>query len=307
MVRYIIKRFVQSLLVIWAVVTAAFFMIKATPGNPFASDKASTKFVVEQNMKIYGLDKPLSVQYVRFWNNALQGEFGYSFKYEGRSVREIIADSFPTSLKLGLLALAFAVLWGVPIGVYAAVRQNTWQDFLPMGLAMLGVGLPSFVMGPLLALLFGLKLGWFNVAGLTDWSDWVLPSATIGFFYAAYFARMARGGMLETLSQDFVRTAKAKGVPGWRIVMFHALRGGLLPVLSFLGPALAGLVVGSFVVETVFLIPGLGQHFTEAALNKDYSVVLGTAAFYCTLLVLANFLVDILQVWLNPRLRFSDA
>jgi oligopeptide transport system permease protein len=307
MVAYIIKRFVQSLVVIWLVVTSAFFMIQATPGNPFSSDKASTKYVVEQNFKIYGLDKPLAVQYVRFWQNALQGEFGYSFKYEGRSVREIIVDSFPTSLKLGLLALSFAILLGVPIGIYAAVRHNTWQDFLPMGLAMLGVGLPSFVMGPLLATIFGLMLGWFNVAGLAEWSDWVLPMATIGFFYAAYFARMARAGMLETLSQDFVRTAKAKGVPGWRIVMFHALRGGLLPVLSFLGPALAGLVVGSFVVETVFRIPGLGQHFTEAALNKDYSLVRGTAAFYCALLVLANFLVDIVQVWLNPRLRFSDA
>lgn len=307
MANYILRRFVQAILVIWAVVTAAFFMIKATPGNPFASDKASSKFVVEQNMKIYGLDQPLMVQYGRFLNNALHGELGYSFKYEGRSVKEIIVDSFPTSMKLGLLALTFAVLLGVPIGVYAAVRQNTWQDFVPMSLAMLGIGLPSFVMGPLLALIFGLKLGWFNVAGLAEWSDWVLPAGTIGFFYAAYFARMARAGMLETLSQDFVRTAKAKGVPGWRIVMFHALRGGLLPVLSFLGPALAGLVVGSFVVETVFLIPGLGQHFTEAALNKDYSLVLGTAAFYCALLVLANFLVDIVQVWLNPRLRFSDA
>jgi oligopeptide transport system permease protein len=174
-----------------------------------------------------------------------------------------------------------------------------------MSLAMLGICLPTFVMGPILATIFGLKLGWFNVAGFTEWSDLILPGTTIGLFYAAYFARLARAGMLESLSQDYIRTAKAKGLPGWRIVVFHSLRGGLMPLISFLGPAMAGLVVGSFVVESVFRIPGLGQHFTEAAMNKDYSLVLGTTAFYCALLVVANLAVDVLQVLLNPRLRFS--
>ncbi len=304
---YIFKRFWQSLLVFWAVVSAAFFMMKATPGDPFTSEKKSSKFVIEQNMRIYGLDQPLSTQYFRYWKNALHGELGYSMKSEGWSVREIIAVSFPISLKLGLLALTIAILLGIPAGIIGAVRQNTWQDYFPMSLAMLGICLPSFVMGPILALVFGLKLGWFNVAGLSELSDWVLPASTIGLYYAAYFARIARAGMLETLSQDFIRTAQAKGVPGWRIVLVHALRGGLMPVLSFLGPALTGMLVGSIVVERVFKIPGLGQHFTEAALNSDFSLVLGTAAFYCALLVVANFFVDMVQVWLNPRLRFADA
>lgn len=305
MFNYIVSRFFQSLVVLFVVVTAVFFMVKSTPGNPFSNDKASSKYVVEQNNKIFGLDKPLYVQYGRYLSNLSRGELGWSFKAEGRSVREIISESFPISMQLGLLALAIAIVIGTPIGVIAAVKQNSLSDYVPMSLAMIGVCLPTFVMGPMLAILFGLKLGLFNVAGLMEWTDWILPSTTMGLFYAAYFARMARAGMLEILSQDYIRTAKAKGIPGWRIVMVHALRGGLLPLLSFLGPALAGIVVGSFVVERVFQIPGLGQHFTEAALNKDYALVLGTAAFYCALLVGANLLVDILQVILNPRLRFA--
>ena len=305
MARYLLSRLLQSLAVLWIVLTLAFFMVKATPGNPFASDKASSPFVVAQNNKVFGLDKPVPVQYAIYLKNLLNGEMGWSFKYEGRSVSEIIRDSFPTSLKLGLVALIIAILIGTPIGVIAAVRQNTVTDYVPMSLAMLGICLPTFVMGPILATIFGLKLGWFNVAGFTEWSDLILPGTTIGLFYAAYFARLARAGMLESLSQDYIRTAKAKGLPGWRIVVFHSLRGGLMPLLSFLGPAMAGLVVGSFVVESVFRIPGLGQHFTEAAMNKDYSLVLGTTAFYCALLVVANLAVDVLQVLLNPRLRFS--
>lgn len=305
MARYLLSRLLQSLAVLWIVLTLAFFMVKATPGNPFASDKASSPFVVEQNNKVFGLDKPVPVQYAIYLQNLIKGEMGWSFKYEGRSVAEIIRDSFPTSLKLGLVALLIAIVIGTPIGVIAAVRQNTVTDYVPMSLAMLGICLPTFVMGPILATIFGLKLGWFNVAGFTEWSDLILPGTTIGLFYAAYFARLARAGMLESLSQDYIRTAKAKGLPGWRIVVFHSLRGGLMPLISFLGPAMAGLVVGSFVVESVFRIPGLGQHFTEAAMNKDYSLVLGTTAFYCALLVVANLAVDVLQVLLNPRLRFS--
>lgn len=305
MARYLLSRLLQSLTVLWIVLTLAFFMVKATPGNPFASDKASSPFVVEQNNKVFGLDKPVPVQYAIYLQNLIKGEMGWSFKYEGRSVAEIIRDSFPTSLKLGLVALVIAIIIGTPIGVIAAVRQNTVTDYVPMSLAMLGICLPTFVMGPILATIFGLKLGWFNVAGFTEWSDLILPGTTIGLFYAAYFARLARAGMLESLSQDYIRTAKAKGLPGWRIVVFHSLRGGLMPLISFLGPAMAGLVVGSFVVESVFRIPGLGQHFTEAAMNKDYSLVLGTTAFYCALLVVANLAVDVLQVLLNPRLRFS--
>lgn len=306
MLRYIGSRILQSLLVLWVVVTLAFVMMKSMKTDPFASEKAASPYVVKQNKEIFGLDKPLIVQYGLYIKNALKGELGWSLKYEGLSVSEIIRSSFPVSLRLGLFALALALAIGVPIGVIAAVKKNGLWDHLPMSLAMLGICLPTFVMGPLLSLGLGLRLGWFNVAGLAEWSDWVLPSLTIGLFYSAYFARMAREGMLEALSQDYIRTAKAKGVPGWRIVIKHALRAALLPLLSVLGPAMAGLVVGSFVVERVFQIPGLGQHFTEAAMTNDYSLVLGTTAFYCALLVGANLVVDLLQVMLNPRLKFSN-
>lgn len=306
MARYLFSRLTQSVFVLWAVVTLAFFMIKATPGNPFASDKAASKYVIEQNNKAFGLDRPLSEQYVKYLGNLLRGDLGWSFKFEGRSVREIIGEGFPISLKLGSLSLLMALGLGVPIGLYSAVRKNRWQDHLLMALAMLGICLPTFVSGPALAMIFGLKLGWFNVAGLYEWSDWVLPAATLGLVYTAGFARMTREGMLEALSQDFIRTARAKGVPGWQIVVKHALRPALLPLLSVLGPAVAGLVVGSLVVETVFKIPGLGQHFTEAIMNKDYSLVLGTVAFYCAFIVAANLIVDVLQVLFNPRLKFSN-
>jgi oligopeptide transport system permease protein len=305
MARFIFHRLWQSILVLWAVVTLVFFMIKAVPGDPFQSDKACSKFVKEQNMRIYGLDKPLGVQYLRYMGNCLRGELGTSMKFEGRSVAEIIGESFPVSLRLGLLSLGFALLLGTPLGIIAALRQNKWEDSAAMSVALAGICLPSFVLGPLLALIFGLKLNWVNVAGLAEPSDWLLPALTVGIFYAAYFARLTRAGLLEILSQDYIRTARAKGLPGWKIVLRHTLRGGLMPMVTFLGPALAGIVSGSFITESVFRIPGLGQHFVEGAVNKDFSLVLGTASFYCVLLVLANLLVDITQVLLNPRLRSS--
>jgi oligopeptide transport system permease protein len=301
--RFLLHRLWQSIVVLWAVITLVFFMIKAVPGDPFQSDKACSKYVIEQNNRIYGLDKPLKDQYFLYLKNALQGELATSMKFEGRAVTDIIGESFPISLKLGLLSLAFAIVLGTPLGVLAAIRQNTWVDTVSMSVALVGICLPSFVLGPLLALIFGLKLNWLNVAGVAEPSDWLLPALTVGVFYAAYFARLTRNGLLEILSQDYIRTARAKGLPPWKIVLKHTLRGGLMPVVSFLGPALAGIVSGSFITESVFRVPGLGQHFVEAAVNKDYSLVLGTASFYCLLLVLANLLVDVAQMLLNPRLR----
>ncbi len=307
MARYILHRLWQSLLVLWTVVTLVFFLVKAVPGDPFQNEKASSEHIRKQNLRIYGLDRSLPEQYFRYMGNALQGELGTSLKFEGRTVSEIIRAAFPVSLKLGLLSLVVAMLLGTPLGVLAAVRQNTWKDAAAMSLALVGICLPGFVLGPLLALIFGLKLNWVNVAGLSEASDWILPTLTVGVFYAAYFARLTRAGLLEILSQDYIRTARAKGLPGWKIVLRHTLRGGLMPVITFLGPALAGIVSGSFITESVFRIPGLGQHFVEAAVNKDVTLVLGTASFYCVLLVVANLMVDVLQVLINPRLRTAAA
>ena len=236
----------------------------------------------------------------------LFGELGPSFKYIGWDVDELIRRSFPVSMQLGLCALAIAMCLGLPAGIIAALKKNSWLDYVPMSTAMLGICLPTFVMGPLLILLFSSELGWFSPMGWYSLGDMVLPSLTLGLYYAAYIARLTRGGMLEVLNQDFIKTARAKGASETRVILKHALRGGLLPVVSFLGPAFAGLISGSFVIETIFSIPGLGKFFVTAAFNRDYTMVIGTVLFYATLIIFMNLLVDIVQAWLNPRTRVES-
>ena len=235
----------------------------------------------------------------------LLGELGPSFKYPDFTVEELIRRSFPISLQLGLTALVIALALGLPAGIIAALKKNSLLDYLPMSTAMMGICLPTFVMGPLLILIFSSGLGWFSPLGWYTWGDMVLPSLTLGLYYAAYIARLTRGGMLEVLNQDFIRTARAKVASERRVVLKLALKGGLLPVISFLGPAFAGLISGSFIIETIFFIPGLGRFFVTAAFNRDYTMVIGTVLFYATLIILLNLLVDIVQAWLNPRTRLA--
>ena len=236
----------------------------------------------------------------------LFGELGPSFKYIGWEVDELIRRSFPVSMQLGLCALAIALCLGLPAGVIAALKKNSLMDYIPMSTAMLGICLPTFVMGPLLILIFSSGLGWFSPIGWYTWGDMVLPSLTLGLYYAAYVARLTRGGMLDVLNQDFIKTARAKGASESRVILKHSLRGGLLPVISFLGPAFAGLISGSFVIETIFAIPGLGKFFVTAAFNRDYTMVIGTVLFYAMLILVMNLLVDIVQAWLNPRSRVES-
>jgi oligopeptide transport system permease protein len=272
--------------------------------------------LVDQNATIGVLEVEV---FRRERSGLLQGHLGPSFKHKGKNVNDIIREAFPKSLELGLYAMAIALMLGIAAGSIAALKQNSILDYTPMSLAMMGICLPTFVMGPLLVLVFGLWLEWFPVAGWSAWSwegffpefpdgwpgDRVLPACTLGFFYAAMVARLTRGGMLETLNQDFIKTARAKGLSETRVVVKHALRGGILPTVSFLGPAFAGIISGSFVIETIFNIPGLGRHFIEAATNRDYTLVLGTVLFYATLILALNLIVDILQAWLNPRMRIQ--
>ena len=304
MLELIAKRVLQAIPVLLIVITGSFFLIRLAPGDPFTQEKALPVEVVKSLRQHYNLDKPLYVQYVDYLGDLLHGDFGPSFKYPGRSVTEIIAAGMPVTFELGCYAILIAVLLGVISGVIAALKPNTLQDYLPMSLAMTGICLPSFVLGPLLVLIFGIWLDWLPVSG---WGyipgDKILPSVTLGFIYAAYISRLTRGGMLEILKQDFIRTARAKGVSKAKIVLRHALRGGLQPVVSFLGPAMAGLLGGSFVVETIFEIPGLGRYYVQAAFNRDYTLILGMTIFFATLIILFNLLTDILAIWLNPRLR----
>ena len=278
-------------------------MTRFAPGGPFDSDKAIPEEIKIKLQSHFGLNLPLFDQYLLYMKNLLAGDLGPSFKYVGWEVSELIQIAFPVSLSLGVSALFIALLIGLPAGMVAALRKNTWWDYLPMGIAMVGICLPSFVLGPILIMVFATELRLLPALGWYSWTDLILPSLTLGLFYAAYVARLTRAGMLETLRQDYVRTARAKGASPGRVLLKHAIRGGLLPVVTYLGPAFAGLVSGSFIIESIFFIPGLGKFFVTAAFNRDYTVVLGTVLFYATLIIILNLLVDFLQAWLDPKAR----
>ncbi len=304
MLIFIFKRLVQAIPVLLLVITATFFMVHAAPGGPFDKDRAVPAEVLKKLNERYHLDDPLWEQYVDYMGNLLHGDFGPSFKYPTHSVNDLLAAGLPATLELSFYAIVFALLVGLSAGIFASLKPNSLQDYIPMSSAMIGICMPTFVLGPILLLVFGIWLGWFPVAG---WGqipgDKVLPSITLGFAYAAYIARISRGGMLEVLSQDYIRTARAKGLSNARIVFVHALRGGITPVISFLGPAIAGLLAGSFVVESIFQIPGLGRFYVMAAFNRDYTMILGFTIFFAALIILFNLLSDIVLVWLNPKLR----
>jgi oligopeptide transport system permease protein len=305
MLKFITLRFAQGILVLLAIYALTFFLVAMTPGSPFSAERAVRPEVLAQIEAYYGYDKPF---FERLWtslSNAVRGEFGPSAVYANRSVTDIIGESFPVSIRLGLLSLLLALLLGIPTGIIAAVKRNSLLDYVPMSVAMAGICLPTFVMGPLLALIFGLILNLLPVSGWYGPEYMVLPAATLGLYYAAYFARLTRGGMLEMLNQDFVRTARAKGVPEPTIVWKHCLKGGLIPAITFLGPALAGIIAGSFVVETIFQIPGLGQWFVRGALNRDDFLILGLTVLFAALIVFMNLLADIIHVALNPRLKYE--
>ncbi len=305
MIRFVAQRLMQMVPVIWVIVTATFFMIRFVPGGPFTSERAVTPEILRNLEAHYGLNKPLYRQYLDYCSSLLHGDLGPSFKYPTRSVNEIIGDKLPVSAELGLWSLAVALGVGLPLGILAAVKRNTWIDYVCSSVAMVGICVPTFVIGPIFILLFAIHFGWFNASGWYGPIDRVLPSITLGSVYAAYISRLTRGGMLEVLTQDYIRTARAKGASEARVVLRHALRGGLVPVVSFLGPAIAGILTGSFVIETIFQIPGIGREFINSATNRDYTLVLGTVILYAGFIIVMNLLVDIAQVWLNPKLRFD--
>ena len=305
MLRFLARRLLQTVPVLFVIITATFFMVRFVPGGPFTAEKEIPPEILKNLAAHYGLDQPLWRQYLGYLGKIAHGDLGPSFKYANRSVNEIIGDKLPVSLELGALSLLVALLAGLPLGVLAAVRRNTWLDYLASSVGMVGICVPTFVLGPLLVLYFAIHLGWVNASGWYGWSDRILPCLTLGLVYAAYVMRLTRGGLLEVLNQDYIRTARAKGASEYRIVLRHALRGGLLPVVSFLGPAVAGILTGSFVIETIFQIPGLGREFVTSAFNRDYTLVLGTVILYAGLIVLCNLAADIAQVWLNPKLKFE--
>ena len=306
MLRTIANRLSQGLIVLFVLGTVTFFLVHALPYGPFQDEKAVPSHVRERLEKLHGYDKPLAVQYVIRLKNILTGNLGTSIKVmEGREVSEILRQAFPVSLTLGLCAMVIAVSIGIPAGIFAAIWKNSTIDYLIMAVALFGICLPSFVIGPMLAEFFGGRLGWFPVSGwnFADPGTMILPALTLGLGSAAYLSRLTRAGMLEVLHQDFIRTARAKGQKGHVIVLRHALRGGLVPSVAFLGPAFAGMISGSVVIEAIFQVPGIGRLFIKAIETSDETLIMGPVLLYGSLIVLANFLVDLVQLWLNPRLR----
>lgn len=306
MIRFIVSRFVQGIIVIFAVITITFALSKMVPGGWVKNERFISKEAQKAQDEYYGRDKPWIVQLGLQFKHYATLNLPESEHYKGRGVDEIIASGFPVSATVGGAALLIALTIGVPLGAYAALRPNTLEDRASTLAAILGVCAPSMVLGPLIALLFGLKLRWFNASGWFDSWDWVLPAFTLGIIYSGYIARLTRGSLRETLAQEFIRTARAKGAGEASVVFLHALKLASLPVLNFLGPAAAGMLTGSFIVETVFQLPGLGQFFVSAAVNKDIPLAIGLSTFFAALIVSFNLVVDILQSVLNPRIRLHS-
>ena len=305
MTRYVVRRLLLFVPTLWVIATLTFFLMRLAPGGPFNAEREIPPAARAALAQKYGLDRPLVEQYVTFLARAVQLDFGPSYKFPTRQVREIILEGFPVSAELGGWALLVALFAGIPLGVIAAQRQNTLADTAVMAAALAGVSVPNFVLGPLLVLAFSLGLYWLPPALWEGPQSRVLPVLTLAAAYVAYVARLTRAGMLEVLRQDFIRTARAKGLPERVVVLKHALRLGLLPVLSYLGPAAAAIIMGSLVVEQVFAVPGLGRYLVNGAFNRDYTLVMGVVLFYAAFLMALNLLVDLAYAWLDPRVELK--
>jgi len=303
MIRFLLSRLLQGIIVILAVITITFALSRMLPGGPIQSEKNTSPEAIAAQRAYLGLDKPWYEQLGLQIAHYVMLDLPESFHFKGRGVDEIIASGFPVSAAVGFTALIIALGLGVPLGAYAAVKPNTLEDRATMLAATMGICTPSMILGPVIALLLGLKLRWFNASGWYEASDVVMPALTLGIIYSAQIARLTRGSLRETLALEFVRTARAKGASETSVVFLHALKLACLPVLNFLGPAAAGLLTGSIVVEAVFQLPGLGQFFIASAINRDMNLAIAISVFYASLIVLFNLLVDILQAWLNPRIR----
>lgn len=307
MLRYVFKRLLTAIPTLFIIVTLSFFLIRVAPGGPFDLERPLDPKVMENLNKIYNLDKSLLEQYFIYMNNVLHGNLGPSFFFRDFSVAEMFGNGLPISIEIGGYALLMAILVGGALGVWAALKQNHLPDYSVMTVATMGITIPNFVVAPILTLLFGVMLGWLPVGGWNNgaWENKILPIVTLGLPQVAVVARLTRGAMIEALRSHHIRTARANGLPGWMVVVVHALRGALLPVVSYAGPAAAALLTGSVVIETIFGIPGVGRYFVQGALNRDYPLVMGTVIVIAVFIMVFNLIVDLLYAWLDPRVRYD--
>ena len=305
MLSFAFRRLLSAIPTLLILLALSFALIRVAPGGPFDGEKQLPPEIEARLRAAYHLDEPLYQQFARYLGGLFRGDFGPSFQYKDYTVTELIATGFPVSLKLGGLAILLAVLIGVSLGTWAALRQNTPTDHAVMATAMTGISIPNFVLAPLLILLLAVQLRWLPAGGLGDgsWRYLLLPVIALALPQIAYIARLTRGSMIEVLRSDFIRTARAQGLPMHEVILLHALKPAMLPVVSFLGPAAAAVITGSVVIEQIFGVPGLGRYFVQGALNRDYTLVMGVVVFYGVLIILFNFLVDLAYRWLDPRVQ----
>ena len=303
---YIIKRIFNAFIVLWIVITITFFLMHAIPGGPFTAEKSLPPYVLHSIEERYKLNDPLYKQYGDYLCNLVQGDLGPSFKYPGRSVNDIIKDGFPVSFKLGIEAILIAIIIGIPAGILAGVKKDKWQDRAVNFFTTLGVAVPSFVVAALLIYVLSTKLHLLPAAMWNGWRYEIMPALALSGIPMSFIARLTRSSMLDILSQDYIKTARAKGLSWSKVLIKHALPNSLIPVVTYLGPMTASILTGSFVIETIFAIPGLGQYFVTSIYNRDYTVILGVTIFYSVIVIVLNMVVDLLYPLLDPRIKIGE-
>lgn len=306
MTKYLLRRLVAMLLALWLIITLTFIIMHVVPGGPFATEKPLPPEILKNIMAHYHMNEPLWKQYTDYLGSLLHGDLGPSFKYQDRTVNGIIRDGFPVSATLGVIAIIIALLIGIPAGIISALRRNSWQDYLAMALTTIGFSVPSFILAGLLMYVFAYRLGWLPPAMWGSPQQAIMPALALSALPMAFVARLMRSGMLEVLQQDYMRTARAKGLPERLVVWRHAVRNAITPVVTYLGPLVASIFTGSFVVENIFAIPGLGRYYVMSISDRDYTVILGVTIFYSAFLMLMNFLVDLAYVFIDPRVKLAD-
>lgn len=307
MLKYIFKRLAYIVIAMYLIVTATFFLMQLAPGSPFASERSFPPAIEEQLNAKYGLDNPWYVQYKDYLVSTLSFDFGESMKYKGRSTNDIISESFPISVALGIEAMILAIGFGVLLGVISALYHNKFPDYMSTVIAILGISIPSFILAGLFQYYISFKAGWFPVSGWKGFKYTILPAAAIAVTHIGFIAKLTRSSMLEHTNSEYVKLARAKGIGKWTIVFKHSLRNALLPVVTYLGPLFAGVITGSFVIEQIFAIPGLGRHFVTSITNRDYTVIMGTTVFYSLILLFAVLIVDLLYSVIDPRIKLKGA
>lgn len=306
MLKYIGKRFIISLLTIWVVITATFFLMKLMPGGPFDGDKLTPQIKANIEAK-YGLDKPLSTQYFMYMKNLVQGDFGESMIFKGREVSDTIGKSFPASAEVGAIAVVIAIVGGILLGTLAALKNGKWPDKVVVLFATFCITIPSFVIGTVLIYILGVEFQLLPPTGFGEWKNDIMPCIALSAASLSFITRLTRSKLIDVLKSDYIRTAKAKGLSKTTVIFKHALRNSLIPIVTYVGPLVAGILTGGFVTEKIFAIPGLGNEFVQSVTNRDYSMLLGVTVFYCTMLIFFTFFVDILYVIIDPRIKLQDA